>query len=92
MALVLSALYLGSMYGLYKYVTNKVKEYINEPLVELDHNDLLYDIVKNTVNVDKAIITICDGSMSSMALLFIFKYLYKNVNVAYISQNNNYMV
>ena len=93
MALVLPVLYLGSMYGLYNYVKNKVREYEIAQEVEVDVdikvNEPVYTAISNTlISVTGPIIVCCTGDMQSMALLYSIINIYDTAHINVIFINN----
>jgi len=94
MALVLPVLYLGSMYGLYQYVKNKVREYETTQEIDVDINidktEDVYTAISNSIitnNISGNIIVCCTGDMQSMALLYGVMNVYDsdNINVLFIN-------
>ena len=90
MAFVLPVLYLGSMYGLYQYVKNKVREYETTQEIDVDINidktEDVYTAISNN-NITGNIIVCCTGDMQSMALLYGVMNVFdsKNINVLFIN-------
>ncbi len=93
MALVLPVLYLGSMYGLYQYVKNKVRYYETTQEIEIDvdinidNTEPVYTAISNN-NISGNIIVCCTGDMQSMALLYGVMNVYNNNNINVLFINN----
>jgi len=95
MALILPALYLGTMYVFYKYVQEKAREYEDETITinnitEIDTENPLYKAVSEISNKTPVgpIIVCCTGDMQSMALLHIIMMIYDNIHINVLFINN----
>jgi tRNA(Ile)-lysidine synthase TilS/MesJ len=97
MALILPALYLGTMYVFYKYVQEKAREYEDETITvnindvkEIDTENPLYRAVSEIANKTPVgpIIVCCTGDMQSMALLHIIMMIYDNIHINVLFINN----
>ena len=95
MALILPALYLGTMYVFYKYVQEKAREYEDETISitdvkEIDTENPLYKAVSEIANKTSTgpIIVCCTGDMQSMALLHIIMMIYDNIHINVLFINN----
>lgn len=95
MALILPALYLGTMYVFYKYVQEKAREYEDETISitdvkEIDTENPLYKAVSEIANKTPTgpIIVCCTGDMQSMALLHIIMMIYDNIHINVLFINN----
>jgi tRNA(Ile)-lysidine synthase TilS/MesJ len=95
MALILPALYLGTMYVFYKYVQEKAREYEDETISvtdvkEIDTENPLYKAVSEIANKTPIgpIIVCCTGDMQSMALLHIIMMIYDNIHINVLFINN----